>query len=62
MDTGEKDKIDLRIPPDNDIVSKCGDVNNQKECTFYKKSTNRGSCYYSRFKLICDRLIIKKEE
>ena len=63
MDTGDKiNKIDMRIPPDNDIVSKCGNIKNQKACSFYKKSIHRSSCYYSRFKLICDRLIVKKEE
>ena len=58
-------KEDLRISAKEDIVSKCGDINNQKECTFYKRSTYRqgiGDCYYSRFKLICDRLIINKED
>ena len=53
---------DLRIPPDNDIVSKCGDRCNEKNCTFYKPATNRKYCFHNRFGYVCDRLIIKKED
>jgi len=63
MDTGNKiDKVDMRISAKEDIISKCGDITNEKSCKHYKPSTYRKRCFHNRFGFACDRLIIKKEE
>lgn len=52
---------DKRISAKEDIVSKCGDIKNEKDCTFYKPATNRKYCFHNRFGYMCDRLTSKKE-
>lgn len=48
----------MRISAKDDIVSKCGNPNNEEECSYYIKSSHRSSCVYRRFGFICDRFII----
>ena len=60
--------VDKRIPAEgtkteeSDIISKCGAEEPELECLFYKKSKYRKECLHSRFGIMCDRLIITKEE
>ena len=57
-------KTNKRIPPDNDIISKCGADNPEKECVFFERSRFRQDCMYKRFGFVCERLVItnSKEE
>jgi hypothetical protein len=49
-------KVDKRIPPTDDIVSKCGTDDPEKECSFYYKSKYLEGCGHYRFSIMCDRL------
>ena len=50
---------DMRISAKEDIISKCGNPANEKNCEHYKPSTYRKYCFYNRFGFACDRLISK---
>ena len=53
---------DMRISAKEDIISKCGNPKEEKNCDHYRPSTYRRCCYYNRFGFACDRLTIKKDE
>jgi len=50
---------DLRV---EEVMSLCGDIENEQECEYYKPSSYRKCCFYNRFGFVCDRLIVNPQQ
>jgi len=52
-------KVDKRIPPTDDIISKCGTDDPESECKYFVRSKWTKTCKYLRFGFMCDRDVMK---